>query len=85
MASNKNEKYHLRGAKKIQILQEIKCYTIDLDLQIMDNPILDQNRYYNYLRFLNNREKKYIQKFKNKFGSDAVIKFKFGGQGERKI
>jgi len=40
MASNK-EKYHLRAAKKLQLFQKIKCYTIDLDLQILENPTLD--------------------------------------------
>lgn len=39
--ASKKEKYHLRKAKKLQIFHKIKCYTIDLDLQILENPILD--------------------------------------------
>jgi len=35
---------------------KIKCYTIDIDLDILKNPISDQNRFSNYLRYLNGNE-----------------------------
>jgi hypothetical protein len=55
-------------------------------LEILKNPILEYQRYSEYLRFLNHKEKRQIQKYQQKFGSDAVLKFKLATQkGERKV
>jgi hypothetical protein len=56
---------------------EVKTYTIDRDLEIIKNPIIDQDRHFKLLRHLMGFEIRQIKEYQRKFGNDAVLKFRF--------
>ena len=54
-------------------LKSIKCYTIDVDIEIMNQPQLNLTRFQKYLMHLLVREKNEIKNYLKTKGKDAVI------------
>ena len=54
-------------------LSEIKCYTVDIDIEILKSPYLNICRYNKYLKNLLVRDQKEIRNYILTKGKDAMI------------